>query len=110
MRPPPPPVWSEDRNTWYQHADHFGWIGFRTIEEQLPLGQHYSLAKHFLDAERQRNSKRATADGVTTFSPPRRKWSAYPAQTRALRERLSDRAKEILKRTRFTYVAREGSD
>ena len=53
----PATEWAEARNTWDRHAERFGWIGFQTIEEQLPLGHRYNLAKHFLEAERGRNRK-----------------------------------------------------
>ena len=75
---PPVKVWDTARNTWSQHAHRFGWIGFRTIEEQLAVGLRYARARHFLEAERQRSRKRERVDGGVRNFPRSKRMGRLP--------------------------------
>ena len=50
------------------------------------------------------------SEGISTFPPPRKKWSVYPPQTRQPPRTAADWAKELLEKTRFRYKPRDGSD
>jgi hypothetical protein len=106
----PTTVWEVRRNTWTTHAARFGWIGFRTIEAELPIGARYQLARHFLEAERKRTRRRERGEGIPNFPRPE-EWDAYRGRaTIALRDRLRERGEALLEGTGFTYDPQKGSD
>ena len=106
----PTTVWDVARNTWATQGARFGWIGFRTIEAELPIGARYERARHFLEAERQRTRRRERGEGARNFPRPE-EWDTYRGRaTIALRDRLRERVEALLEGTGFTYDPQKGSD